>query len=1113
MDYKISIIIPVHNVEDYLTYTLESVVSQSIGLENLEVILVDDKSTDNSVKIINRYVEKYDNFKGIFFEEGSGFPGKPRNVGLNYVTSDYVMFLDSDDYLEENACETLYRVIQEENADIVSGSFTKKDENGIDVFNYAGWVSTLTDPNEDYSIRFKKTKEILKYSNFRFVVTNIKDNGYILGNSNVWAKIFRTDLIKDKNILFPEDIVAQDSVFLLESFFNANKIVFIKDVLVRYNNQRSDVEDKSISHVKSNKNLLGRIKAYQLMYNLSIRFGYQSLFYKYVLGHKLVYWFKSHLLESYISTFEIECIFKEYYELFNQCYINNKKLPNSIHSIFKEISNKNFHKAALEVSKLQSSSNNDKNDIAVSIIIPVYNNEKFLKKCLESVINQSIENIEIICIDDGSTDNSLKILKKYESQDKRIKIISQMNSGAAIARNKGIDLANGEYILFLDSDDWLELNALEKLLNNVISNDSDLVLFNAVEHKDDGVLKNRIYMDVNSSEDYNNFTFNYKFNKKFVMNGYLVIWSKFYKTSFLTENNLTFTNHPIFNDIQFHIKSMLLAKKISYCPDILYNYLRINQPSLQNRVGLTKKSFIILKIMDEIEDYLKENNFYEDLELNFLRFKITELEVRLHKISNDYKNELFFLIKNEFKSMDVSPIQLKKLPFKNYKFYMDVLGYDSFFEFIYYQDVEFNNENSDLLGLLDNQNNLIIDLKSDLTSLKQENLLLNQFIVDVLKDDFMINAINKIYKLNLFDEDFYRNNYNYQDKLNPLIHYIYEGYKYGWNPCRKFNSSFYKLVNDNVEKTNMNPLIYFVMYGLDEGLIRINDKIHQHKFINKKELDEKIKNFTQLGVRTVKRKQKVIISLTSFPDRIHDIHYCIYSLLSQKFYPDEVILWLAEDQFPDRYADLSEGLLKLLNNGLTIKWCDNIKSYKKLIPVLKENPNDIIITVDDDIYYPNFWLSVLMENYYKNPDTIMCYRSRKISFDENNKIMKYYNWKLSDKVQSPSYLNFFTGAGGVLYPPNSLNETVFDEDLFTKLCPHADDVWFWGMAVLNHTKIKLVGAEMKDLIYVSPSREIRLFDEKTLYAQNQKGKNDLQIKKMLEYFPNILKIIFDEEKL
>ena len=119
MGYKISIIVPVYNVEDYLRNTLDSIVSQSFGLENLEVVLVDDKSTDGSADIIREYVDKYDNFKGIFFDEGSGFPGKPRNVGLEHATAEYIMFLDSDDWLEENACEVLYESIVDEDADNV----------------------------------------------------------------------------------------------------------------------------------------------------------------------------------------------------------------------------------------------------------------------------------------------------------------------------------------------------------------------------------------------------------------------------------------------------------------------------------------------------------------------------------------------------------------------------------------------------------------------------------------------------------------------------------------------------------------------------------------------------------------------------------------------------------------------------------------------------------------------------------------------------------------------------------------------------------------------------------------------------------------------------------
>lgn len=104
-------------------------------------------------------------------------------------------------------------------------------------------------------------------------------------------------------------------------------------------------------------------------------------------------------------------------------------------------------------------------DVLVSVIVPVFNTEKYLKKCIESILNQSLRNIEIIFIDDGSTDNSLTIIEEYAKKDKRIKIISKLNEGQGIARNMGITEACGQYIAFIDSDDFVEKDMLEKLYN------------------------------------------------------------------------------------------------------------------------------------------------------------------------------------------------------------------------------------------------------------------------------------------------------------------------------------------------------------------------------------------------------------------------------------------------------------------------------------------------------------------------------------------------------------------------------------------------------------------------------------------------------------------------
>ncbi len=345
MKYKVSIIIPVFNVENYLFKALDSIISQSLGFENIEVILIDDNSTDNSAKIMERYESKHDNIKCIYCKKGSGFAGKPRNIGLKNSTSDYIMFLDSDDYLEKNSCKILYETITEENADIISGSYATKNIKGKYEFNEKPWILTLTSPQMDKELRIEKTHELLSNPDFKLIVTDLNDYEEIIGNPNVWGKIFKKSLIEDNNIEFPEDIVAQDSVFLLESFFNANKIVFIKDIIVYHDNRRNQKNDKSISFVKSKKNLYGRIKAYDLMHDISKQYSREELFYKYLLIQKLLHWYKNYLLETDVSRDELENIFRKYSHLFTKGYESTIRMPKSIKQVFKEISNNNYDDA------------------------------------------------------------------------------------------------------------------------------------------------------------------------------------------------------------------------------------------------------------------------------------------------------------------------------------------------------------------------------------------------------------------------------------------------------------------------------------------------------------------------------------------------------------------------------------------------------------------------------------------------------------------------------------------------------------------------------------------------------------------------------------------------
>jgi hypothetical protein len=278
--------------------------------------------------------------------------------------------------------------------------------------------------------------------------------------------------------------------------------------------------------------------------------------------------------------------------------------------------------------------------------------------------------------------------------------------------------------------------------------------------------------------------------------------------------------------------------------------------------------------------------------------------------------------------------------------------------------------------------------------------------------------------------------------------------------------------------------------------------------IDNEKLQKQIKEFKETGLIKEKRNPGLIVSITSFGQRMYDVHFALYSLLNQTLKPDEIILWLGEKEFPGKEENLPQSVLLLKNNGLTIKWCRDIGPYTKLIPALKQYPDDIIVTADDDIYYPPEFLELLYNAYLKEPQYIHCHRAHRITFDKNKNIQKYSKWKQQVSEIEPSLCNFSTGVGGVLFPPKALYKDVFNEELFLKLSPNADDIWFWAMAVLNNTRINVVKNNMATLHYTNIEREFGLNDEITLSQRNNiGGGNDKQLKNVINHYPDIQKDI------
>ncbi|MBT0881442.1 glycosyltransferase, partial [Campylobacter sp. 2018MI27] len=204
----------------------------------------------------------------------------------------------------------------------------------------------------------------------------------------------------------------------------------------------------------------------------------------------------------------------------------------------------------------------------VSVIIPVYNTEKYLGECLDSVINQSLKEIEIICVDDGSTDNSLEILKEYAAKDNRITVLTQENLYAGVARNAGMMVASGEYYHFLDSDDWVKCNIYEQLLTNIF--ETDIVIF-----------ANDIYDDITKKIIGRTYLPNYSVDKK-IKNIFNITnpnaWTKIFNSQLINKYKIYFQALQVVNDLAFTYICIALTNKIKLLNNSYVIY-RTNQCS------------------------------------------------------------------------------------------------------------------------------------------------------------------------------------------------------------------------------------------------------------------------------------------------------------------------------------------------------------------------------------------------------------------------------------------------------------------------------------------------------------------------------------------------------
>ncbi len=279
----------------------------------------------------------------------------------------------------------------------------------------------------------------------------------------------------------------------------------------------------------------------------------------------------------------------------------------------------------------------------ISIIIPVYNVQDYLAMCLDSVCYQSMKDIEIICVNDGSTDNSLAVLHAYKRRDKRIIIIDKENEGSGVARNTGLKIARGEYVYFVDGDDWLEQDVLLKASKKADETNADIVIFggSSCYVKDNGKFNKNSggYSAEKLPKKYLNKVFSAEDIKKDIFKFPSTAWTKLYNRQFLIANNILFQEIKVGQDQLPFFHSMITAERIALLPENLYCY-RKNRKGAVTAVK-KKKNFSPIYVFYAVEDLLKKLDKIDDYQKVFVNRYFSKATSWLGKFQDDIKEEYF----------------------------------------------------------------------------------------------------------------------------------------------------------------------------------------------------------------------------------------------------------------------------------------------------------------------------------------------------------------------------------------------------------------------------------------------------------------------------------------
>lgn len=552
---KVSVIIPVYNAEKYLEQCLESIKNQT--LSDFEVICVNDGSKDGSDRILKSF-EKTDKRFKIYNQNNKGVSAS-KNIGIEKATGEYIYFSVADNWFELNFLEEVYNSITENRGDILlfCANIHKND-------------------NLDYCLTNKHNSIVKNFRKSPFddvICSQVFDN--------IWDKVYKRDFLIKNEIKFNENCtISEDICFNILCYFNKPEISFCLKPLYNYR-----ILPDKVYILQKNFKYEG-LKTFVC----SQMFLNSDAHQKYVALKMILYTLTNYFVNMPVKNLSEFC--KYFCEFLNSVKDDNI----GIYALFAKL--------------LKEDTEIDFFNPNVSVIIPIHNAEKTLEQCLEGFINQTLSNIEIICINDGSTDNSAEILNSYVQKDKRIKIFNQENEGGFALKNLGIEKARGEYIYFANSNDSVKLEFIEEKYYFALCKKSDVLLF--------GI---NYFYNENLEENYENL--------KNLSSHLFTSNDKLYKRDFIKKNNIKFIDSSILNiDNFFNIFFFTHQPKTTFYYKNFYN-----SDFAEKNFSILKKSYNL--IFDDLKLFITSSQYAQFNSLQkrkFIRYIINSIEYFLNRI-------------------------------------------------------------------------------------------------------------------------------------------------------------------------------------------------------------------------------------------------------------------------------------------------------------------------------------------------------------------------------------------------------------------------------------------------------------------------------------------------